>query len=128
MSKRARRETFADIVREVASAPAPLSRDHSGAVDTSGTRWQKHVPEISPAQALKLAQEGASIAWDRCGCGGYCGFDWFGPEDVAHMIAAGQPTVRSTKRHRGNLSEWTAEDGRVLVVAEDAVRWGDVID
>lgn len=44
------------------------------------------------------------------------------------MIVAGAPTVRRTKRHRGNLSEWTAEDGRVLVVAEEAVRWGDVID
>lgn len=43
------------------------------------------------------------------------------------MVAAGTPNVRHTKRRSGNISVWTSEDGGVLVVAEDAVEWGDVI-
>jgi hypothetical protein len=43
------------------------------------------------------------------------------------MVAAGTPKVRHTKRKTGNLSVWKNEAGGVLVVAEDAVQWGDVI-
>lgn len=128
VSKRPHTQTFADIVREVEETPAPPTPDYSGVVDPSGTRWHRHLTEISPAQALRLAAEGASVAWDPCGCGGYCGFRWFGPEEVAHMIAAGTPTVRHTKKRHGNISQWASEDGAVLVVAEDAVHWGRGID
>lgn len=71
--------------------------------------------------------EGACVAWDRCGCGGYCGFDWFTAEDVARTVAAGTPKGKRTKRRKGNLSVWTDADGGVLVVAEDAVQRGDHI-
>ena len=127
MSKRPRTPTFAEIVREVEQAPPPRVDDRSGVVDRDGTRWHQTAGEISPGRAFQLAAEGAAVAWDPCGCGGYCGFDWFGADEVARLVAAGRPTVRDTKRHQGNLSEWASEDGRVLVVAEQAVRWGDLI-
>ena len=128
MSKRPRPSTFAEIVREVEQAPSEPVKDYSGVVDSSGTRWNQTDQEISPARALRLVIEGARVAWDPCGCGGYCGFDWFSAEDSRRLIAAGTPTVRHTKRHQGNISEWTSEDGHVLVVAEQSVRWGDLID
>ena len=126
MSKQPKGKTFADVVREVEQQPVGPVRDYSGVVDPSVKRWQ-HLAEISPARALELAKEGAPIAWDPCGGGGYCGFDWYAADDVARMVAAGTPKVRHTKRSRGNLSVWTSEDGGVLVVAEDAVQWADVI-
>ena len=44
------------------------------------------------------------------------------------MLLAGTPKVRRTKRRQGNISEWINADGGVLVVLEDAVEWGGVID
>lgn len=128
VSKRPKGKTFAEVVREVEQQPVAPVRDYSGVVDPGGTRWHQHLAEISPARALDLAREGASIAGDPCGCGGYCGFDWYGPEDVARMLLAGTPKVRRTKRRQGNISEWINADGGVLVVLEDAVEWGGVID
>lgn len=127
MSKQPKVKTFAEVVREVEQQPVVPSRDYSGVVDPSGRRWHQHLAEISPARALELAKEGASIAWDPCGCGGYCGFDWYAADQAARMVAAGTPNVRHTKRRSGNISVWTSEDGGVLVVAEEAVEWGDVI-
>src|SRR4051812_41503689 len=99
------------MVREVKQLPVERDPDHSGVVDPSGKRWHQHLAQISPALALKLAKAGAPIAWDPCGCGGYCGFDWYGAEDAARMVAAGTPKVRLTKRRKGNLSLWTSDDG-----------------
>lgn len=127
MTKQPKGKTFAEVVREVEQEPVEPVRDYSGVVDPTGTRWHQHLAEISPARALELAKEGAGIAWDRCGCGGYCGFDWYAADDVARMVAAGTPKLRHTKRKRGNLSLWKNEAEGLLVVAEDAVQWGDVL-
>jgi hypothetical protein len=128
VGKHSKGKTFADIVREVEDEPVVPAPDYSGVVDPTGKRWHRQEAEISPARALELAKSGARVAWDPCGCGGYCGFDWYGAEEVARMVASGTPTVRQSKRHNGNISEWATAEGDVLVVAEDAVRWGGVID
>ncbi len=128
MGKRAHRQTFADVVREVEETPTAPEPRTGGITDPNGTYWLPNKRQISPSQALALASAGASVAWDACGCGGYCGFTWFSPEQVARLVSAGTPTIRHTKRRRGNISEWASEDGRALVVAEDAVRWADLLD
>jgi hypothetical protein len=128
VSKHPKGKPFVDIVREVEDQPVVPAADSSGVVDPNGKRWHRHLLKISPARALELAKEGALIAWDPCGCGGYCGFNWYGAADAARMVAAGTPTVRSTKRRKGNISLWTSDDGGVLVVAEDAIQWGGVIN
>jgi hypothetical protein len=126
VSKRPKGKTFADVVREVEQQPVVPDPDYSGIVDPSGKRWHRDEAEVSPARALELAGDGASVAWDNCGFG-CCPFYWYTPEDVARMVAAGTPEVRRTKRRRGSLGVWTSGDGDVLVVAEGAVQWGDVI-
>ncbi|WP_258723260.1 hypothetical protein [Cellulomonas sp. NS3] len=122
-----RRKSFADVVREVLEQPTVSEPESGGVTDPEGTRWRPSKSSISEGQAHALLKHGARVAWDPCGCGGYCGFTWFGPEEAARLFASGTPTVRNTKRRRGNISEWTADDGRVLVVAEDAVRWADLM-
>lgn len=114
-------------MRDVELNPAEPLPDYTGVVDPHGRRWHRDLAQISPARALELVQAGAQVAWDPCGCGGYCGFDWFTAEDTARMVAAGTPKVKSTKRRRGNISLWTTGDDELLVVAEDAVEWGDVL-
>jgi hypothetical protein len=63
--------------------------------------------------------------WDPCACGGYCGFTWYTPNDIADMVASGQPMIRNNKRHIGNISEWCSDADDVLLIAEEYVRWGD---
>lgn len=127
MSKRAARRTFAEIVREVEETPAAPEPRAGGVEDPFGTYWTPQNGEITPSQALDLAGAGAAVAWDPCGCGGYCGFTWFDQQQVDRLVAAGAPTIRHTKRRRGNISEWASEDGRALVVAEDDVHWADLL-
>ncbi len=128
MGKRAPRRTFAEVVREVEETPAAPEPRTGGMTDPAGTYWMPLKRQISPSHALALAAAGAPVAWDACGCGGYCGFTWFSQQQVARLVTAGAPTIRRTKRRRGNISEWASEDGRALVVAEDAVAWADLLD
>jgi hypothetical protein len=128
VSKEPKGKTFAEIVREVEDQPVVPVADRTGVVDPSGRRWHQHVARITPARALELASQGATVAWDPCGCGGYCPFDWFGVDDVAALVASGKPSIRAKKNTWGNLSEWITSDGDVLVVAELSVRWGALID
>ena len=127
MARKPDRETFAEMVREVRAQPVIREPRRGGVTDLEGTRWFPSTSSISEGQALTLVQRGARVAWDACGCGGYCGFRWFGPDETARLVAAGAPTVRNTKRRCGNISEWTSDDGRVLVVAEIEVRWADLM-
>lgn len=127
MSKKPVHPPFADVIKEVQEGPSGAEPEYDGVVDPEGVRWLPSKIRISAGQAHALAESGARVAWDPCGCGGYCGFTWFSAEEVAQLVAAGTPTVRSTKQRRGNISEWQASDGLVLVVAEDAVRWGDLL-
>lgn len=128
MSKQPKGKTFAEIVQEVENEPPVPVADHSGVVDPSGRRWHQQLGEITPARALELAEQGAAVAWDFCGCGGYCGFEWFGDEEVAALVQSGKPTIKAKKRSWGNISEWATNEGEILVVAELGVQWGKLID
>lgn len=127
MSKQPKGKTFAEIVREAEDEPPARVADHSGVVDPAGRRWHQQLAQISPGRALELVEQGATVAWDSCGCGGHCGFTWYGPDEVAALVKAGKPTVEAKKRSWGNISEWTTNEGQVLVVAELSVQWGHLI-
>lgn len=90
-------------------------------------RWHHLRDGVAAAEALSMAAAGAAVAWDPCSCGGYCGMRWYTRRDVEQMVCAGEPVVRVSKRHRGGISEWVTDDGQRLVVAEDAVTWGDLL-
>jgi len=132
VSKRPARQSFADIVREVESTPqAPPASPGAGMyangvlTDPDGRQYTCVEATITAGRAHALAAAGAVVVWDSCGCGGYCGFDWYSADDVKAMVASGPPTIRHTKNHRGNVSEWRSRSREVLVLAEDAVRWAD---
>ena len=127
MAREPDRETFAEMVREVRAQPVTREPRRGDVTDPEGTRWFPSTSSISEGQAHALVEGGARLAWDACGCGGYCGFRWFGPDETERLVAARTPTVRNTKRRRGNISRWTSDDGRVLVVAEVEVRWADLM-
>lgn len=128
MDRQDKRKTFADIVREVQSAPvdepsreAPGLHDDGRFVDQEGRSHALTHQELSEKEAHRAAKDGASVVWDSCGCGGGCGFEWFSEEDVTRMASWGPPYIR----RRGSISEWRSEDGAVLLLAQDDVRWAD---
>lgn len=133
MGKRRPQQSFADIVREVEAAPEPPKPErHAGLypdefVDKDNRHYVLVTEDVSEERALEAARTGALVVWDTCGCGGYCGMEWFTADDVQRMVASGRPNISRTKRRRGSVSEWHAEDGTVLLLAEDAVAWGDVM-
>jgi len=133
VTKRHRPPSFADIVREAREAPPPPPprtgpQLWTGRVqDKSGRIWTCVDDEITASRAFVLAADGAAVAWDPCGCGGYCGITWFGPDDVQRMVNAGPPIVARKKHRSGNLSEWATDDGQRLVVAENDVEWAGLL-
>lgn len=134
MAKRTARQSFAEIVREVHTAPPAAIAEPTGpdlssgrAKDPGGHIWEKVAGGTSATRAFALASAGGVVAWDPCGCGGYCGITWYDRDDVARLVAAGKPHVRNNKRYRGSLSEWATTDGRRLVLAEAEVRWGHLL-
>lgn len=92
-------------------------------VDQQGRVYARINDHISGSRALELARTGAVVVWDSCGCGGGCGMDWFDEQEVAAMASSGTPDIRHTKRAHGTISEWRADDGAWLLLAEGAVRW-----
>ncbi|MEE1938084.1 hypothetical protein V1L54_01395 [Streptomyces sp. TRM 70361] len=138
--RRQRRQTFADLVKAVAregedaparrdeavsAGPGPGLRRDGTLVDPQGRVHEQVRETVSASRALSAAASGALVVWDPCGCGGGCGFRWLDPEEVAALVRSGPPRVRNNKRHIGNISEWHAADGSVLLLAEEAVHWGE---
>jgi hypothetical protein len=128
--RRQRAETFADIVaREKAqpargpSAPEGRHGDYWG--DPDRRRFELVSGDLSPAEAVKLAEKGARVVYDACGCGGQeCRLDWLSPEDVKLVSISGPPDLHPGKDGRANLEHWRSADGKDLVVAAVAVSWG----
>ena len=128
-----RQPSFSEIVDAVKSSPQgvpPVPTEPGVYPDgivlaPGGRRYVVAATDISPADAWADAAAGAIAAWDPCGCGGYCGLTWFDEADVAGMAAAGRPTIRRTKRAHGSISEYRSDDGRILLLVEGDVRWGE---
>lgn len=135
MGRRRDHQSFAEIVEQVKNSPQPPAPVYDAPglhpdgtlVDADGRTYRQVSEEVSSARAFDLAARGAAVAWDSCGCGGYCGFTWYDREAVARMVAAGRPEIRRTKRARGSIAEWLGEDGGSLLLAEGAVRWGELL-
>jgi hypothetical protein len=133
------RKTFADIVSDAqheASGRAqeqpealPPFTDDGKIVVPSGTHYE-YVGKLSPSAAAKAVQSAeAVVAYDGCGCGRYCGFEWFTDERVEPFRHAGSPVIKPNKNlPTGSMSEWRAEDGGVLILLEGAVRWARQLD
>ncbi|WP_344260914.1 hypothetical protein [Streptomyces sodiiphilus] len=138
MSKRkAQLRTFAEMLAAVPREPAPDPvtdeparagrRDDGTMADPAGRVYTCVRETVSATAALAAAAAGAVVVWDPCGCGGGCGFRWLGEAETARLVASGPPRIRCNKRRNGNISLWRSADGTVLLLAEDAVFWGDVL-
>lgn len=128
-------EPFAAVLAalpEPAAAPTARARpgELAGAVlwDRSGREFRVAVAAIPGSRAQQLAGLGAQIAWDTCGCGGYCGRDWVEGEDLARFLSGPAPRVLSKDRSWSGVAEWRAGDGAPLVLLSGSVRFGAADD
>lgn len=131
--RRARSEpTFAAVVDDLQRRPpAPTPDDRSRLRSPDGRVFFPSVDELSPAEAAAMVAAGATVAWDSCGCQGYCGMEWFPATDNARFLRAGPPEFvprsRKVPHADGHLSAWRTDDGQVLVLATREVRWGGLM-
>lgn len=132
MSRKGKHTSFADMVRDVESAPRTPIRPRPGSygdviVDTDGCVFELARADITADQAQDAARGGARVMWDGCGCGGGCAVRRYTPHEVTDMVRSGPPSIRNTKKHEGRISEYRAANGVTLLVTEISVTWGDVL-
>lgn len=134
MVKAKRAQPFAQVLRDVEGELAASTRPklkpglHDDCfVDQTGVEYAICEEEITADRAHDLAAAGAIVVWDPCGCGGFCGFTWFAPDDVAVMVRSGPPTIRNNKRSSALISEWRSDAGETLLLANQDVRWADLL-
>lgn len=130
----AKRQTFAEIVAEVDSAPVQFAESpeitpglYSGGIlyDLSGHPLHEvddHLLEPDEIRASILA--GANLVWDSCGCGGYCNdLEWLELASLQREAAKSAPRFR--KHRAARVTRMTGTGGDVLLVAGD-LRWGEL--
>ena len=112
---------------ETSPSPTPSRRLPPGIHDgqliaADGISYQLVSSSIEPAEAMRLAKEGAAVAFDECACGGTCGFIWASPDERV-SLAQRPPVLRSHKGLDGVLSLWQSEAGQHIVLAQGPITW-----
>ncbi len=95
-------------------------------VDQQGKHYRFKRDDLTPAEALALAAAGALVVWDSCSCGGYCGLQWFGREEVRKMVLSGEPRIRKKNYWEEIWEMRSADGGCILLVLGDA-HWGNLL-
>ena len=127
---RKERKTFEDTLAEVRVNPSrgprvPAGRRGRYWGDLEGHRYELVTDELRPEEAAELARNGATIVYDRCGCGGTeCTLDWLSASDTRQLAETAVPVLHSSKNGRADLEHWHSADGRDLIVAAVEVSWG----
>lgn len=74
--------------------------------------------EVPLARAMELLRGGAGLVIDPCGCGGFCGFDWVGSQELDRVRGIGDTRWRRLLR-RSAIEEWRSADDQVLLLLHD---------
>jgi hypothetical protein len=88
-----------------------------------GRRYWMADARLSPRRAYELVAAGAAVAFDDCGCGGFCGPVCVDHDRLKRLVQHGPPRVRRKGKGIGALEEWRTDDGDLLVLARGDVRW-----
>lgn len=133
VTKHRRQKPFREVVDALkASASAtPEARpvpglDGEKLVHLDGRTYELKRDELSPSEARELAAEGALVVWDSCACGGGCGLEWFGADEVRKMVVAGEPKIRK-KNHWEEIWEMRSSDRACVLLVSGDVQWGDLL-
>ncbi len=126
-----RAKTFAEIAAEAMAEPQQervvrpgTFNDHGDFFDLSGNLLAR-IRGVTPKQAQELVADGATVAFEGCGCGGWagCAARWI---DAATSVELGLIRPRFVKGHGSPtwIDLWEGDGGSV-VFAHGDVEWGD---
>jgi hypothetical protein len=134
----ARRQTFADLVKEPTWSQTEASRGGRYAArpgrfngageffDPAGQRLLLREDDIEVEEAQRLVDGGALVVAESCGCGGWygdCTPEWLTDEQLRGLRNG--PDPRFTGRH--DVPTWIdvwAGEGGAVVFAHGDVSWG----
>jgi len=128
-----RKRTFAEIVEEVRATPPTPIQVRPGGVNAAGQLFDPSGSllaarsVIDPARAAALVSDGALVAFEGCGCGGFAGGcqpQWADAGSLARLRAAGNPRFVKGYGSPTWIDEWSSESGAVVFLHGD-VKWGD---
>ncbi len=94
--------------------------------DRVGRVFNEVDDEVIPVEARQMLEAGATLVWDRCGCGGGCGLMWVPPARLGELVTT-YPVLHRTRLGSGTMSAWQAKDGTSLLLVQSSVTWGRVI-
>lgn len=130
-----RQRSFAETVAEVRATPARPRDVHPGGhnadgdlFDPAGTLLTRTRASITTADAKALVADGALLARESCGCGGWagCEIDWIADGARAALRYVSGPVLAGRRRTPTWIDLWEGA-GSVVVFAHGDVRWGDVL-
>lgn len=104
--------------------PGPGGFDGSVLVGRSGTRYRRAVVSVPGRLAQRLVADGAEVAVDSCGCGGFCGTGWLDGPDRTRLVRGEVPRIRKRDRSWSGIQQWVDDAGVPLVLLVGGVRWG----
>lgn len=128
-----RKQTLAEIVAEVRAAPPEPVVVRPGAVNASGQFFDPagalltSQRSIDPAQAAALVADGALVAFEGCGCGGFgggCQPEWADESARERLASAGSPRFVKGFGSPTWIDEWSSESSTVVFLHGD-VKWGE---
>lgn len=128
-------KTFAEIVAETLAEPRPMGVPdlRPGSFNANGEFFDRdghllaQVGEVTPGEARKLVAQGALLAFEGCGCGGWAGCqpEWI-EESVRAELGASKPRFVRAYGSPTWIDLWRSEAGTV-VFAHGDVEWGDAL-
>lgn len=134
-TKNAHRQTIKEIVADLEQAPAsppepvliePGKYSGDTLYDPDGHALVETADDdLTPEQTRAAVLDGARLAWDDCGCGGYCNaIEWPAPTDLRREAERAAPRFR---KNTGAHVQRLAGNGGDVLLAVGGVRWGDLL-
>jgi hypothetical protein len=130
-----RRKSFAEIVAEAKAEPTTERDIRPGGYNAAGDLFDRdgnlleRIGEVTPSEAQRHVRDGAQLAWESCGCGGWSGClpTWV-EDDIRGALGDG-PTPQFTRRHHAPtwIDLWQGDGGPVIYAHGD-IKWSNALE
>ena len=136
VKRRTTTRTFAEVLAEAKDdvSTTPEAEVCPGGYNTAGDLFDPvgnvlvRIGTVTPKEAQRRIRDGARLAWETCGCGGWTGCEpiWI-PDDVRNKLSVA-PKPRFVPKHGVEpwIDLWQGNGGPV-VYAHGDVKWANAL-